>query len=54
MRIVIPQALRQEYLQCLHMGHLGVSKCRVSTKTTVFWQNIDWDISQLTAMCDVC
>ena len=26
-RIVIPQALRQEYLQCLHMGHLGVSKC---------------------------
>ena len=26
MRIVIPQTL-QEYLQCLHMGHLGVSKC---------------------------
>ena len=27
MRIVIPQALQQEYLQCFHMGHLGVSKC---------------------------
>ena len=25
--IVGPQALQQEYLQCLHMGHLGISKC---------------------------
>ena len=35
-RIVIPQALQQEYLQCLHMGHLGVSKCWARAKTTVF------------------
>ena len=26
-RIVMPQSLQQEYLQCLHMGHLGISKC---------------------------
>ena len=52
--IVIPQALQQEYLQCLHMGHLGVSKYRARAKTTVFWPNIDQDISQLIARCDVC
>ena len=40
-RIVIPKSLQQEYLQCLHMGHLGISKCRARAKTTVFWPNID-------------
>ena len=40
-RIIVPKSLQQEYLQCLHMEHLGVSKCRVRAKTTVFWLNID-------------
>ena len=39
-RIVVPRSL-QEYLQCLHMGHLGISKCQARAKTTVFWPNID-------------
>ena len=26
-RIIIPKSLQQEYLHCLHMGHLGLSKC---------------------------
>ena len=45
-RIVVPWSL-QEYLQCLHMGPLGISKCRARAKTTVFLPNIDQDISQL-------
>ena len=53
-RIVVPKFLQQEYLQCLHMGHLGVSKCRSRAKTTVFWPDIDRDISQLIARCKVC
>ena len=32
-RIIMPQSLQQEYLQCLHMGHLGISKCRARAKT---------------------
>ena len=36
-RIIVPKSLQQEYLQCLHMGHLGISKCRARAKTTVFW-----------------
>ena len=53
-RIVVPRALQQEYLQCLHMGHPGISKCQTRAKTTVFWLNIDQDISQLIVRCDVC
>ena len=52
-RIIVPKSLQQEYLQCLHMEHLGVTKCRARAKTTVFWPNIDRDISQLIAGCDV-
>ena len=40
-RIIVPKSLQPEYLQCLHMGHLGISKCRARAKTTVFWPNID-------------
>ena len=36
------------------MGHLGISKCRARAKITVFWPNIDWDISQLITRCEVC
>ena len=52
-RIIVPKSLQQEYLQCLHMGHLGISKCRARAKTTVFWPNIDRDISQLIMQSDV-
>ena len=53
-KIVVPQSLQQEYLQCLHTGHLGISKCRARAKTTVFWPKIDRDISQLIMRCEVC
>ena len=53
-RIIIPKSLQKEYLLCLHMGHSGISKCRARAETTVFWPNIDWDISQLIMRCDVC
>ena len=46
-RITIPKSLQREYLQCLHMRHLGISKCTARAKTTTFWPNIDQDISQL-------
>ena len=51
---IVPKTLQEQYLQCLHMGHLGISKCRVRAKTTVFWPNIDCDISQLIMRCDIC
>ena len=53
-RIVMPQSLQQEYLQCLHMGHLVISKCQARVKTTVFWPNIDQNISKPIVRCEVC
>ena len=53
-QINVPKSLQQEYLQCLHIGHLCIKKCRARAKTTVFWPNIDQDISQLITRCDIC
>ena len=36
------------------MRHLRISKCRARAKTTVFWPNIDKDISHPIAQCDIC
>ena len=52
--IIIPETLQEEYFQCLHLGHPGISKCRARAKTTVFWPNIDKDISHPIARCDIC
>ena len=53
-RIVIPQSLQDEYLRCLHTGHLGISRCRATEKSTVYWPGIDKDITNFIGHCDTC
>ena len=53
-RVVIPQSLQDEYLRCLHTGHFGISKCRTRAKSTVYWPEIDKDITNLISHCDTC
>ena len=53
-RIVIPKSLQNEYLKCLHTGHLGISKCQARAKSTVYWPGIDKNITNLIGHCDTC
>ena len=53
-RIVIPKSLQNEYLRCLHTGHLGISKCRARAKSTVYWPGIDKDITNIIGCFDTC
>ena len=52
--IVIPRALQDEYLRCLHTGHFGISKCQARAKSTVYWPGIDKDITNLISHYDHC
>ena len=41
MRIVIPDAKREEVLKQIHEGHLGFNKCQMRAKETVYWLSLN-------------
>lgn len=53
-RIVIPKVLRREILKKIHMGHLGLEKCKLRAREIVFWPNINNELKNLIDNCQVC
>ncbi|XP_061890021.1 uncharacterized protein K02A2.6-like [Entelurus aequoreus] len=53
-RIVIPQTSRQDILQRIHEGHLGVEKCKRRARDTVYWPGINKDIDNMIGRCSTC
>ena len=53
-RIVVPKSLQQEVLAQLHQGHLGIEKCRLRARGSVFWDNINKDIEDAVRDCPEC
>ena len=52
--LVIPAALRENYLQRLHKGHLSASKTILNARQHMFWPGIEADIKDYTRRCQVC
>ena len=50
-RLIIPQVLQLEVLEKIHMGHLGISKCKGRAQNSVWWPSI---MSQIEIMCNKC
>ena len=40
-RIVRPNAKREEILKQIHEGHLGLNKCQMHAKETVYWPGLN-------------
>ena len=53
-RIVVPTESRQETLEKIHHGHMGVAKCRERAKQSVWWPQIGRDIKERVASCRQC
>ena len=53
-RLIIPQSNRQEMLERLHEGHLGIVKCRARAKCSVWWPNKLVQIQEKIERCDIC
>ena len=53
-RLVIPTALRQEILQKIHSGHLGITKCRERARHSVWWPGLGRELENLIRKCPVC
>ena len=54
MRIVIPDKKREEILKQMHEGHLGLNKCQMRAKETVYWPGLNEQLEQLVLNCQLC
>ena len=53
-RIVVPKALQKETLQRIHMGHLGIEKCKKRTSSSVWWPGVMQQVAQVVQNCQEC
>jgi len=53
-KIVIPSALRSEMLQKIHIGHMGMEKCKLRAKDVLFWPGMNKAIESMVAKCGIC
>ena len=53
-RLIIPGELQEEYLSCLHEGHVSASKVQENAKQHMYWTGIDADIEDYTKRCQEC
>lgn len=52
--IIIPTSLRNEMLNIIHDGHLGIEKCKNRARGLLYWPKINQDIENLIENCLVC
>ena len=45
-RLIIPSTLRRKVLEQIHEGYLGIEKCMLKARDSVFWPGISNDIRE--------
>ena len=53
-RLLIPSTLRRKVLEQIHDGHLGIEKCMLKARDSVFWPGISNDIHETVEKCEIC
>ena len=51
-RLVIPRGMTLQILDCIHTGHLGITKCRSRAHTSVWWPGISKQTKCITCAKD--
>ena len=53
-RIVIPDKNGERILKLIHEGHLGLNKCKLHAKETVYWPGLNNQLGKLVINCELC
>ena len=53
-RLIIPSTLRRKVLEQIHEGHLGIEKCMLKARDSVFWPGISNNIRETVEKCGIC
>ena len=52
--IMIPDKMREDILKQIHKGHLGLNKCQMRAKETVYWPGLNHQLENLILNCQLC
>lgn len=53
-RILIPESLKQEFLDLIHQSHQGVVSCKKKAQETIYYPGILADIEKFVLSCTTC
>ena len=53
-KLLILSTLRKKVLEQIHDGHLGMEKCMLKARESVFWPGISNDIHETMEKCGIC
>ena len=53
-RVVIPKNKCKRVLTMIHKCHLGLGKCKLQSKDTVYWPGINKELEKLVLNCEPC
>ena len=53
-RILIPNKKCKVVLKLIHEGHLGLNKCKLCTKDTIYWPGLNDQLEKLILNCKLC
>ena len=53
-RIVVLSTQQVEILTFIHEGHLGLTKCKLRAKKTVYWPGLNDQLEKLVLNCQLC
>ena len=53
-RIVIPSKKCEAVLELIHVDHLGLNKCKLCAKETVYWPRLNDQLDKLILNCELC
>ena len=51
---VIPDKMREDILKQIHEGHLGLNKCQMRAKETIYWPGLNGQLENLILNCQLC
>ena len=53
-QIVVPHKKHDATVQLIHEGHLGLGKCKLRAKDTVYWPGLNNQLEKLILNCELC
>ena len=53
-QVVIPLTLRNHYLNQVHTGHQGVTRCQQRARSCIYWPNMNREIQERVQHCPEC